>query len=366
MKRILSIILASVMLFGMLGLNVAAGDVDIEISNGMYREDIVGIEWGETSPFCDINSDKWYYGSVKEITSLGVMKGVSADMFEPDEKLTRGMLVTILARYQMLVSDLGLGGNSYDSEPFSDVKNTDWYGKYVTWAHKSGYVKGYPDGTFRPNDPVTREDAVTMIFRYAKFLGAYPLSEDKLSSFTDVGKVSDYAYYSLEIFYRAGILNGKSSSRIAPKAYITRAEASKIILSLHNTVRKSAQDFELTPDLADVSYKISKTELARGEQVTIETSITHKVSYYYWGSEHGKYLKARVYRIFEDGSGAYYGNEMTKPGEISTHVTDLIVAKGTTYTAAYTYDKLDGKGFYDMYLHYELGMIEFEDVIRVK
>lgn len=107
----------------------------------------------------DVDQTQWYHNAVDYVLGNDLMKGTGKTTFSPDATLTRGMVVTVLGRMA------GVKTSDYTGTSFSDVKAGSWYAPYVQWASKQGLVKGYEDGTFKPEQNVTREEMVTMLFR---------------------------------------------------------------------------------------------------------------------------------------------------------------------------------------------------------
>lgn len=118
-------------------------------------------------PFTDVAADNAWLNGIRYVYESGIMNGVSDTGFDPQGTLTRAMLVTILRRMEQIDPE------EYDTVSFTDVDpiGTWNYAPYVEWAARNGIVLGYGDGTFGPMDPVTCEQAVLMLQRYARYLG---------------------------------------------------------------------------------------------------------------------------------------------------------------------------------------------------
>ena len=118
-------------------------------------------------PFTDVAAGNPWLNGIRYVYESGTMNGVSGAEFDPQGTLTRAMLVTILGRMEQI------GPEAYDTVSFTDVDHIGtWnYAPYVEWAARNGIVLGYGDGTFGPMDPVTCEQAVLMLQRYARYLG---------------------------------------------------------------------------------------------------------------------------------------------------------------------------------------------------
>ncbi len=117
----------------------------------------------EDTGYSDVDADSWYADAVEYVRDNGLMSGTSETTFAPDGTMTRGMLATTLYRIA--------GSPSLENEnlgyPYADVPGDAWYAGGVYWARLAGVVSGYSDEQFGPNDPVTREQIATILWRYA-------------------------------------------------------------------------------------------------------------------------------------------------------------------------------------------------------
>ena len=112
-------------------------------------------------PFEDVPGSEWYYSDVAGAYYKGFVNGRTETLFAPEENVTRAEIATILSR----VDGAGIDPNATVSYP--DVKPGEWYVPYLAWATAKGILKGYPDGTAKPNAPVTRAEMAAMLARYA-------------------------------------------------------------------------------------------------------------------------------------------------------------------------------------------------------
>lgn len=154
--------------------------------------------------FKDVPQNSWFAGAVQYVTSSSLMNGTSTTAFSPSATMSRGMLMTVLARY---------AGESTEG-------GTVWYEKGMNWAKN----KGISDGS-APNRNITREQLAAMLYRYA----GEPDGTADLSAYTDAGSVSAYAEKAVQWCVKNGILTGKTSSTLAPKATATRAECAAML-----------------------------------------------------------------------------------------------------------------------------------------
>lgn len=154
--------------------------------------------------FKDVPQNSWFASAVQYVTSNSLMNGTSTTAFSPSAAMSRGMLMTVLARY---------AGESTEG-------GTVWYEKGMNWAKN----KGISDGS-APNRNITREQLAAMLYRYA----GEPDGTADLSAYTDAGSVSAYAEKAVQWCVKNGILTGKTSSTLAPKATATRAECAAML-----------------------------------------------------------------------------------------------------------------------------------------
>lgn len=175
------------------------------------------------TPFTDVSAYKWYYDAVVECYQAGLMKGTSASTFSPDGVASRAMLVTTLWRQQ--------GSPIENHSPdFSDVSNPAWYYDAVNWASRNGVVYGTSASTFSPDDPVTREQVATILYRLGDLLSKDVSTYSPLTGFKDADQVSDYAKTALMWAVDTGILQGSDKNMLNPLGATTRAEMATILL----------------------------------------------------------------------------------------------------------------------------------------
>lgn len=166
--------------------------------------------------FGDIGSH-WAKPQIHYVARNGLMNGITTTEFGPDTTLSRAMAITVLYRLAGTPTNAG-------SEPFSDVSNADWYSVAVSWAYSNGIVSGVTSTTFCPNNAVTREQLVTMLYRYAQYKGLSTSYSNSLSAFTDAGSISSYAVVPMKWAVSKGILAGTTSTTLSPQETCTRAQ----------------------------------------------------------------------------------------------------------------------------------------------
>ena len=154
--------------------------------------------------FDDVASSDWFADAVKYVADKGLMNGTDDNQFSPNASTTRGMLMTVLARY---AGEDTTGGAT-------------WYEKGMNWAK----AKGVSDGT-NPNADITREQLVTMLYRYA----GSPATNGSLDNFSDASTVSSYAVNAMQWAVANGIVNG-SNGKLNPQNNATRAQVAAILM----------------------------------------------------------------------------------------------------------------------------------------
>ena len=111
--------------------------------------------WMQTNPYSDVESDMWYNNAISTLTNAGILTGYEDGSFRPNAPITRAEFAAMAARF----SDVEYsGGNS-----FSDVSDNYWAARYIALAEYLGWINGYPDGTFRPAQNITRAESMTLV-----------------------------------------------------------------------------------------------------------------------------------------------------------------------------------------------------------
>lgn len=172
-------------------------------------------------PFSDIASDAWCFDAVRYVYENGLMNGTTATTFTPNATTTRGMIVAILYRLE--------GSPDAGTSKFSDVNPSAYYASAVAWASENGVVNGYGDNTFKPNNPITREQMAAFLFRYATLKEQDVSPRADLSPFTDASQIAPYAVEAIQWANAQGLVNGTSATTLAPKGNATRAQVAVIL-----------------------------------------------------------------------------------------------------------------------------------------
>ena len=187
------------------------------------------------NPYDDISSTEWFYGAVKYVTESEIMNGTGNGRFSPNTPLTRAMFATILHRLEGKPEINGQLPDSNAQETgdmnvtFSDVPEGQWYSDAVLWASENGLIKGYGSNLFGPNDTITREQVVTILYRYSEFCGFDISGRADLSDYTDAAQISDWAQDAMEWAVSAEVISGRSPTTLVPQGQMTRAEVAQVL-----------------------------------------------------------------------------------------------------------------------------------------
>ena len=168
-------------------------------------------------PFLDVAEGAWYYDAVTYCYENGIMDGTSSVSFAPGMLLNRAMAAQVL--YNLA------DGTASTAAGFPDVAASAWYADAVNWAAANGYVTGYDNGSFGPEDSLTREQLAVILYRYA----GSPEPTGSLDGFTDAASASDYAVDALRWAVGEGLLTGKDGGRLDPAGTASRAELAQIL-----------------------------------------------------------------------------------------------------------------------------------------
>jgi hypothetical protein len=174
------------------------------------------------NPYSDVQDTDWFFDALGFVTVNNLMAGTGSGNFSPDITMSRAMLVTVLYR---------LEGNPIVTvnNPFTDVNNDEWYSDAILWASENNIVNGYDNGVFGPDDPVSREQAIAILYRFAQYNGLDISGSADLSVYTDENDISDWAYKAMKWAVSDEIIKGRTPTTIVPQGTSTRAEVATVI-----------------------------------------------------------------------------------------------------------------------------------------
>ena len=199
-----------------------AGKVEIEVT---YAVDM---------PFTDVPKDAWYIDGAEYVYANYIMNGTGETTFGPNTTVSRGMIVQILYN---LVGNPDVEGDT----DFTDVPDEYWSAKAIAWAASNGVVNGFEDGTFRPDENMTREQMAAILQNFAYQMGLDVSASGDLSNFTDIPEGEYWSRDALAWAYAEGLLAGTSDSTMDPAGQASRAQIAVIMMRFCEQYEETAE-----------------------------------------------------------------------------------------------------------------------------
>jgi len=179
--------------------------------------------------FRDVEPNRWSKKAIDFVVTRGIFSGNGDGTFDPELPMSRGMMAQVL--YNMA------GKPSYSgSTGFKDQDSFLWFSDAIGWSEKMGFVTGEPDGRFNPGEKLTREQAVTILFRFAKAIGLDTGARAELN-FPDAGNVRSYAKDAMQWAVAKGLING-DGGMLLPDGSATREQMATIIMRFVELIPK--------------------------------------------------------------------------------------------------------------------------------
>lgn len=182
-----------------------------------------GVQTRTDFPFRDVKPGDSRYESIRYVYQSGLFSGTNATTFSPNGSMNRAMLATVLYR---LAGKPAVTGETN----FQDIKSGSYYESAVIWASARGIVTGTSDRSFSPQNPITHEQLVVLLYRYAVlYLGMDSSGTASLSSYPDGGQVGTYAQKAMQWCASKGLISG---GKLSPKSNATRVEVADMLYRL--------------------------------------------------------------------------------------------------------------------------------------
>jgi len=219
--------------------------------------------------FTDLKDNVWYTPAISFVLEKGYFIGMSDTEFAPSGTMTRAMFVTVIARMDGAEID-----NSVQSS-FNDVKANAWYTGSIEWAAANGIVKGYEDGSFRPNNHVTRQEMAAIMARYIDWSsarsGSTPAPGDGETVFADQEEVDkSWAANAIKTCVAYGLLKGYPDGSFGGKRNSTRAEVAAVIERLEMIVQGEDHIYKAVLNVAKDIETVVNTTLVKEEDLSAE------------------------------------------------------------------------------------------------
>ena len=203
----------------------ADGTYTFTMPNGQVTVTATFVETEEpvAEPFVDVAEGDWFYDAVVYAYQNELMDGVGGNRFAPNSETTRAQLVTILYR---LEGEPAVSGDL----PFTDVEAGIWYTDAILWAAQNNIVNGVSDTEFAPGDDLTRQQLVTILYRYAEAKGYDVSASADLSGYPDADQVQDYAQPAMAWAVAENIIQGMEDGTLKPAGNASRAQIATILM----------------------------------------------------------------------------------------------------------------------------------------
>ena len=205
-----------------------------------------------TRAYGDLSPDTWYHEAVDYVVRNGLMQGYSAVQFAPEDTLSRAMLVQILYNLAGRPSVEGIrvttekDGMTLEADQkqgtdnvllFGDVPREAWYFNAMIWAADNDITLGYGDGIYAPEEPITREQFATMLWRWDGCLEPLEVAEE----FPDAGEIDEYAEKALNWAHENSIVRGYPDGTVRPRGQATRTVAAQMLANYRRMAEASKE-----------------------------------------------------------------------------------------------------------------------------
>ena len=179
-----------------------------------------------TLPFSDLTEGAWYMtnGSIAYVYNKGLMEGNPDGTFNPDGNTSRAMFAQLIYNLEGKPAPAG-------ESKFTDVTDGQWFEDAITWCAENGLVKGMTETTFEPDTPITREQMVTLLYRYAEFKQQDVTAKGDLSAYTDADQIGDFAVDAMTWAIGAGVVQGMTETTIVPGDPTNRAQIATLFMN---------------------------------------------------------------------------------------------------------------------------------------
>lgn len=207
--------------------------------------------------FTDVAATEWYYSPVDYVVKQGYFAGTSATTFSPAASMTRGMFVTVLARFD------GAEVDNTKTTTFADVAAGEWYTGAVAWAVENGLVSGMSESSFAPNQSVTRQQMAAILAKYIAYYkeknGTTLAENGSVKTFTDAAQIDAYAKDAVALCCGYGIISGYPDGSFGPTGTSTRAQVASVIQRLQKLLT-GGEEADSDKETEDKKTEEQKTE----------------------------------------------------------------------------------------------------------
>lgn len=202
----------------------------------------------------------WAEGVITEMYKNTVATGYNDNTFRPDSTITRAEFVALINRF--------FGYTETVPITFSDIADNSWYKADVARAIAAGYITGYEDNTFRPDNLLTRQEAAKILATLQKLESP---EQNKIEIFTDAVRVKDWAFTAMNALVKFGVIKGYPDNTLRPEGYITRAEA----VHLLKKILPQLQSVSLTNGVLAVYFDRAINQLSK-DDIIVQAKIDNR------------------------------------------------------------------------------------------
>lgn len=273
--------------------------------------------------FSDVSSGDWFYDATNFVVENGLFQGTGDGKFSPDAPMTRGMFVTVLGRLE----GIDASSSSYKTATFSDVTPSIYYGPYVAWASGEGIVTGTGGSSFSPDKELSRQDLMTMLYRYQKYKGGSIAlgSSAAVSNFSDRGEISSYASDAMSWGVSNSIINGVGGGKLSPSVSTTRAQVAKILYSAYSLLTAS-NDFSKAANTVSTTFEDKLTALTSGGETISSAAVMSEM---YTAAE-GLVKTGEIKDLTYDEQGIYFSYADGTPGGVIMDLPEMDTDSAST------------------------------------
>lgn len=182
--------------------------------------------------FIDLDTVMWAYEAISTLADKNIISGRSNTKFSPNDNIKREEFVKLIVC--AIEEDTAAKGNHFD-----DVKENEWFYKYVNRGYETGIANGLGGGLFGIGNNITRQDIAVLIYNALKYKDFEPMGGEL--SFTDSDAIAEYAKNAVSALSNVGIINGYGDGSFSPKAYATRAEAAQLVFGMLNILKQGGR-----------------------------------------------------------------------------------------------------------------------------
>ena len=218
---------------GTVTVTAKAGSCTAEQQIQITGEDVDLPEDDVLDRFEDVVATKWYAPGVEYCVTKGIMSGISDTVFDVSGSVNRAMVVTTLWAMEGKPEPTG-------NKSFSDIPDGRYFTKAVQWAAEKELVSGYTTGEYQPFTAVSRQQLVTILYQYARYKNWDSDANASLLVYTDIGEISGYAVLPFRWAVGHGLISGRSSTTLAPRDTVTRAEIATILMRFDETINPNS------------------------------------------------------------------------------------------------------------------------------